>query len=163
MGVLNFSEKEIFIRPPHVTSGEKECYSSKKLEPCSADVFFSRKVGYSLKGTVGVTVFSIKNENGFNNLALYWDVPYDRSLLKYVNKFALIPLDSTEEVTSEAAYNNFTVQKAIINAKKAKDGPMSAQLGDYLVSVDMGTDTRTRIQVVFMALNDLKNCSRYGV
>ena len=164
VGVLNFSEKEIFISTPYLTSGTIDISWNKKLEASSAEVFFARKVDYSLKGTVGVTVFSIKNENGFNNLALYWSVPYERYL--YVNQFALIPLETTEEITSEAVYKLYytnTVQKAIFNARKATDGPVSCKLGDCLVSVDMGKSCRTRIQLVFMALTDLKICSQYGV
>eukprot|EP00092_Neocalanus_flemingeri_P007658 GFUD01008269.1.p1 GENE.GFUD01008269.1~~GFUD01008269.1.p1 ORF type:complete len:818 (+),score=184.90 GFUD01008269.1:27-2480(+) len=161
VGMMNFSDKKIFISQPFLTSGTIDIPWNKELEASSSEVFFSRKVDYSLKGSVGVTVFSIRNENGFHNMALYWDVPYDRML--YVNKIALIPLETTEEVTSEEAYYNSAVQSAINNARRALDSPVSKQLGDYLVSVDMGRSYRTRIQVVFVGLNDLKNCSIYGV
>ena len=157
LGIINFSEKEIFISQPYLTSGTIDFAWKEKLQPSSAEVFFSRKVDFSLKGSVGITVFSIKNENGFSNVALYWDVPFDRML--YVNRFAIIPLETTEDVTSEEAYKNNTVQGAIINARRALDSPVSVQIGDYLVTVDMGRSYRTRIQVVFLGLEDLKNCS----
>ena len=164
MGVLNFTEKKMMVRIPHLTSGTihiKESKEDQIIQPYGAVVLFAGKTDFSLRGTVGVTVISIGDEGSMRNLALYWDVPYDRGL--YENKFALVPLDSLEKVKSEEAYNCSAVQMAIASANKASEGPRSIQVGDYIVTVDLGGGYRTRMQVVVMNLHSIKDCSAYGI
>ena len=161
--LCNFLESNLWVKPPHFTSGMMD--SSHKwtdlVLSCSVCQLYTRKKILKARGSVGLTVVTVKRQREETSFVIQWSSPFDFNL--YENSFAVFPLSSPlRGKESKQIYNE--IEKGLPSQDDslpgirafARDGPKAFKFRNILVSARLGPSHTDCLQISFIPLEQLE-------
>ena len=131
------------------------------VQSCSVCQLYTRKKILKARGSVGLTVVTVKLQREETSFVIQWSAPFDFNL--YENSFAVFPLSSDYRGKDSKQISN-QIEKEFPSPEDsfsgiracARDGPKAFKHRNILISGRLGPSHTDCLQISFIPLERLE-------